>query len=125
PEAIAAGLQRQDQPTDREVTIHPTVGVGYESGDRYDPTYGRRRGGWTTSVGVGVGVGNAPPVASTPADHETMEIELHEKGLPEGVTTKPVAGYLYFPAPKRYRRTVPWTLEYNGLDERVKVDLKR
>ena len=26
-----------------------------------------------------------------------MEVELSEKGLPEGETSKPVAGYLHFP----------------------------
>jgi hypothetical protein len=30
-----------------------------------------------------------------------MQLELDEQALPEGATTKPVAGYLYFPAGKK------------------------
>ena len=76
----------------RDVTLYPTVGVGYSSGGPY---YGR--GGWRTSAGVGVGIGDSQPEASTDADRKTMETELREKGLPVGTFDRPVAGYLYFP----------------------------
>ncbi len=77
----------------RDVTLYPTVGVGYSSGGPY---YGRG-GGWQTSAGVGVGIGDSQPEASTDADRKTMETELREKGLPVGTFDRPVAGYLYFP----------------------------
>jgi hypothetical protein len=122
PKVIAAVLQkpssdRRQPSAPGDITVYPTVGVGYETGTVYDPVTGRRRaGGWTTSTGVGVGVGgpsgpNLPPPASTSADRRTMEAELTEKGLPEGPTDRPIAGYLYFAFPSK-KRDVPYDLEY-------------
>ncbi len=99
PRAVAANSQRNSG--GRDVTVYPSVGIGYESGRAYDPETGReRRGGVYTSAGVGVGVGDRQ-VANTERDREVMELELTEKGLPEGSTQKPVAGYLYFPYPEK------------------------
>jgi hypothetical protein len=65
-----------------------------------------------TSAGVGVGVGGQrpPQPGSTEADRRTMELELSEKGLPEGNTASPVSGYLYFTVPKK--KNVKYQLEY-------------
>ncbi len=92
-----------------DIALYPTVGVGYESG-------GRRGGGWTSATGVGVGIGGAggpaaPQPASTSADRRTMETELAEKGLPEGPTARPVAGYLYFTFPGK-KKDINYDLEY-------------
>lgn len=108
--ALAALLQKANR-SDREITVYPTVGVGYETGDRYDPVAGRRGGGWNTSVGVGVGVGGSSE-AATPADRKTMELELTEKGVPEGKTAKPAAGYLYFPLERKKDKKVALRLEF-------------
>jgi hypothetical protein len=35
-----------------------------------------------------------------------MELELTEKGLPEGTVSRPVAGYLYFPSPGKKKSNV-------------------
>ena len=101
PRAVAAMAQQRSS-EGRDVTVYPQVGVGYESGRTYDPTTGRERrgGGVYTSAGVGVGVGPRES-AQTDKDREVMELELTEKGLPEGSTKKPVAGYLYFPFPEK------------------------
>ena len=79
---IAAVLHRKAaQPAkSSDVTLYPTVGVGYESGG-YDPVYGgNRRGGWRTNAGVQVAAGGArngqPRPASTDRDRTTMEMEL-------------------------------------------------
>jgi hypothetical protein len=40
-----------------------------------------------------------------------MELELTEKGLPEGSTKTPVAGYLYFPYPEK-KKSDAYQLEY-------------
>jgi hypothetical protein len=50
---LAAKLQKQaTSPHDRDVTVSPTVGVGYDSGGYYDPVTGQRRGGGVyTSTG--------------------------------------------------------------------------
>jgi hypothetical protein len=112
-----AGVLQKSAPEPGGVDLYPTVGVGYGTGPGYyDPVTGTRRGGgWNTSVGVGVGVGGSGQrPASTDADRKTMELELSEKALPEGAAAKPVAGYLYFPAPARKNgKTVTCDLEYN------------
>lgn len=97
PRNVAVTAQRRAS-EGRDVEIYPQVGIGYDSGRTYDPVTGqeRRGGGVYTSAGVGVGVGPRGS-ASTEKDREVMELELTEKGLPEGSTKKPVAGYLYFP----------------------------
>ncbi|HWR54070.1 MAG TPA: hypothetical protein VN428_23370 [Bryobacteraceae bacterium] len=112
PKAIAGTLQRAAS-KDRDITVNPSVGVGYESGGGYGP-YGTRSGGWSTGAGVGVGIGSpGPQPGSTDADRRTMETELAEQQIPEKVITGPVAGYLYFPV-KLKSRNVDWELEYNS-----------
>lgn len=112
PKAIAGVLQKRSS-KDRDITLYPTVGVGYETGPDYGPYGGRRGGGWNTGVGVGVGVGGSQQPASTDADRRTMETELSEQQIPEKVITAPAAGYLYFPVPPK-ARTGAWELEYNS-----------
>ncbi|MDD5543657.1 MAG: hypothetical protein PHX83_10835 [Acidobacteriia bacterium] len=93
---MAANLRRTNS-SGRDVVVVPSVGIGYETGPRtYDPYYGNR-GGLTTSTGVGVGIGSGGPKPSSPEDQKTMEQELNDKGLAEGLVSNPVAGYLYFP----------------------------
>ncbi|HEV3037722.1 MAG TPA: hypothetical protein VHA33_08055 [Candidatus Angelobacter sp.] len=117
---LAAKLQKKATSQDRDVTISPNVGVGYDSGGYYDPVTGQRRaGGVYTSTGVGVGVGGSrPQPGSTDVDRNTMELELNEKGLPEGEVATPVAGYLYFALPQKKdkpkdKKAVTHELEYN------------
>ena len=107
--------QAQPQPRERDVSISPTAGIGYESGG-IDPVTGQRRpGGVVTSTGVGVGVGAPPPKpGSTEADRRTMELELREKGVPEGSTATPVAGYVYFTIPPRKNRKYQFEYNLNG-----------
>jgi hypothetical protein len=97
PKTVAAGLHRAAG-SDRNVTLYPSAGIGYESGPRvYDPATGEQRGGGLiTSTGVGVGMGPSQSGASE-QDRRVMETELSEKGLPECQASKPVSGYLYFP----------------------------
>jgi len=94
---VAASLQKKAG-SDRDVTVAPYYGIGYESGRGYDPVTGRQGGGVTQTGGVMVGVGQSGPnPASTDRDRSVMETELSEKGLPEGAASAPVAGYIYFP----------------------------
>jgi hypothetical protein len=122
-ELAAATLQRT-APSSRGVRVMPQVGIGYEtgSGGRYDPatrTYGR--GGLTTSVGVGVGLEESRPGA-TEADREVMTLELREKGLPEGLLSRKVSGYLYFPWPET-ERPATLELEFNGDGAKIRLEL--
>lgn len=123
---LAAKLQKKATPQDRDVTISPNVGVGYDSGGYYDPVTGQRRaGGVYTSTGVGVGIGGSrPQPGSTDVDRHTMELELGEKGLPEGETASPVAGYLYFALPQQKdKKTIKHELEYNLNGNKVVLTL--
>jgi hypothetical protein len=117
PELVAAMLQPRPASGSRsggtDVVITPTSSVGYESGG-YDPITGQRRsGGVYTSTGVGVGAGGKGPQAgSSDRDRRVMELELHEKSLPEGKAFNPVSGYLYFSLPTKKDKKTNYHLEY-------------
>ena len=119
---VAATLQKKAGST-RDVTVYPSVGVGYESGG-YDPATGTQRsGGVYKQVGVGVGIGGSDPQpASTDKDRAAMETELSEKGLPEGSASAPIAGYIYFPLTSKKKNTT-LKLEYKVNGETVSLAL--
>lgn len=126
-DVLAAKLQKKSAPPadGHDVNVYPTAGVGYESGG-YDPVTGQRRpGGVVTSAGVGVGIGGMPqppgPSASD-RDRRTMELELGEKGLPEGKASAPVSGYLYFSLPEKKGKKTH-QLEYFLNGEKVVLQL--
>jgi hypothetical protein len=115
---VAASIQKGAE-GDRDITISPTTGVGYSSGDVYDPATGtRRRGGVYTQSGVDVAIGSpgAGPGASD-KDRSVMETELSDKGLPEGTTPKAVAGYVYFPVSPKKKGD--YQLEYISSDTKI------
>jgi hypothetical protein len=132
PRAIAASNQRKNQPQatsgGRDITLYPTATVGVASGR--DPWTGRRNTGVYSGAGVGVGVGGSggpmgpdpPRPASTDQDREVMREELTDQMLPDGATTAPVAGYLYFPMPAK-ARTAALELHYYGQSDKVRVSL--
>lgn len=117
---VSATLQKKAQ-DQRDVSVSPTAGVGYGSGSAYDPATGmQRRGGVYTTAGVAVAIaspGGEP--GSSEKDRAVMETELSEKGLPEGATTAPVAGYLYFPISRTQKAT--YQLEYMLNGNKVKL----
>lgn len=120
---VATALQKKAGST-RDVTVYPSIGVGYESGG-YDPATGTRRsGGVYRQAGVGVGIGGSDPQpASTDKDRVAMETELSEKGLPEGAASAPVAGYIYFPLTSKKKNTT-LKLEYKVNVETVSLALR-
>jgi hypothetical protein len=128
--AIAAALQRKSAPPEirrkNDINVYPSATIGYESGT---DGYGRRRSGVYTAAGVGVGVGDdprasAPPrPASTDRDRTTMEQELADKALPEGKTTRTVAGYLYFPNPTAKQRNAAYEITWYGSDRQVHLTI--
>lgn len=119
---VAASLQKKAG-SDRDVTVAPYYGVGYETGRGYDPVTGRQGGsGVTQTGGVMVGVGQSGPnPASTDKDRSVMETELSEKGLPEGAASAPVAGYIYFPISSK--KSGARQLEYKVGEEKVVLSL--
>jgi len=89
-----------------------------------DPVTGRPR----TGVGTweDVGVSNTPrrddPPPAPKPDQSALEDKIRAKALPEGRTTKPVAGYLYFPQYGRSHKKDPVALNYSK--DEVSIDLK-
>jgi hypothetical protein len=126
-DTVASVLQRKNTPrpsSPSDVTVYPSVGVGYESGP---DIYGRRTSGWTTAAGVGVGVGQqGPPYAgpapgSTDRDRQVMAAELADKQLPDGTADAPVAGYLYFPVPSKKKLSGVYELDYDNGGKTVRL----
>ena len=101
PKVVAASLQQKAQ-NDRDVAVYPSTGIGYSSGTVYDPVTGtpQRTSGVYTQVGVGVAVGSSNTGASN-QDRSVMEIELTEKGLAEGTSSRATSGYVYFPVSRK------------------------
>ena len=83
-------------------------GSGMKAVVSTDPATGqeRKESGVYTSTGAGAGVGTRGGPARTERDREVMELELTEKGLPEGTVSRPVAGYLYFPVSEKKKSDV-------------------
>jgi len=120
---VATKLQKKAQAT-RDVSVYPSVGVGYGSGG-YDAATGTRApGGIYTQAGVGVGIGGSgSQPGSSDQDRSAMETELSEKGLPEGSASAPVSGYVYFPVERKKNQTL--TLEYRMGGEKVELRLSQ
>lgn len=107
---IAGVVQRRSASRKDDITLYPAVGV--------------TTGSWGTgtSIGVGVGMGGSTPgPASTDRDRRTMEMELEEKGLPDLVITKPVAGYLFFPATGSRKQVPTYELSYEAASVSIKL----
>jgi len=131
PRAIVSSLIRKYlpppvPPNPGNVTVYPTATIGYESGG-YDPATGQRTRGVYTEAGVGVAIGGSgtppPGPAATGPDPYAMEEELTDKALPEGKTTAPVAGYLYFPKPSGKGKSNAAELAYYGTVRQLKLRL--
>jgi hypothetical protein len=120
---VSAALEKKAQ-EQRDISVSPTAGVGYGSGSVYHPATGtERRGGVYTTAGVGVGIGSrGSEPGSSEKDRAVMETELREKGLPEGATDVPVAGYLYFPISRS--KKVTYELEYLRNGSKVKLKFR-
>ena len=123
PGMIAAGLQRKASSTRRTGVVSSGT-IGYESRrERYPETYPGRRGrnddirtgGPRTTIGIGA-LRDRSPRPSTDRDRQVMKTELEDKGLPQGFTGSPVAGYLYFEVGK-FRKKAEHRLEYRGSGE--------
>ena len=118
---VTAASLRKKANSDRDIRVSPSVGVGYNTGG-YDPVSGRR-GGLDEGVGVAVSDGGAgAKPGSTEKDRSAMEVELAEKGLPEGAASAPVAGYIYFPVSNKKGTTK--VLEYTLNGKKTVLTLK-
>jgi hypothetical protein len=117
---IAGVLDRKNSPA-RGRDTDVTASVGYETGT--DPVTGRRVSGTYTGVAVANGPqGTLGPPPSGP-DPWTMKQELEERSLPEGKSTQPVAGYLYFPKLSRKSRNAGYDLTYYGVNSKIRLSI--
>jgi len=109
--AAAVFPEKSPKPTvPGNVAVYSSETIGYESGGA------GRRGGVYTASGVGVGVGrdpNAPPAPPPDARMVTLEQRLEDQSLPEGITPRAVAGYVFFPKPSKDKRGA-YELTYFG-----------
>jgi len=109
-EDVAIGLRgvREGPPPRMEpaapVTVTHDASVGYETGTM-DPTTGRRASGVYTAADTQVepNVDAPPPPRDVSMEWNITRQQLADKAAPEGKTTEPVAGYLYFPRPSKKR----------------------
>lgn len=128
PRTIVSGLARKyappTPPNQGGVSVYTSSTIGYESGG-YDPATGQRTRGVYTGTGVAVTNAPAPPDPTvTYPDPYAMEQELADKALPEGRTSTPVAGYLYFPKPSGKGKSTSAELAYYGTVRQVKLRLQ-
>lgn len=112
---IAGVVQRRAKQRRDDLVLYPNVGLSTGSW------------GTGTAVGVGVGMGGGngyPPPASTDTDRRVMTEELEERELADGVTSKPVAGYLFFPANKKRAGSYELVFDVAGATLSVPVSIK-
>ncbi|HWY46226.1 MAG TPA: hypothetical protein VNX70_02515 [Bryobacteraceae bacterium] len=109
--------RKNSSPRGRDTNVD--VAIGYETGN--DPVTGQRRSGTYT----GVAVQNGPPGTLAPPpsgpDPWTIKQELEERSLPEGKSTQPVAGYLYFPKLSKKSRNAGYDLTYYGVNSKIRL----
>jgi hypothetical protein len=114
PRTIAARNQKSAKARQRDITLWPSVGVS--------------TGTWGTGTNVGVGVGmggSRPGPASTDRDRRVMETELDDRDLPDGVTDRPVAGYLYFPVGQTKSRSAELVYQHDSGDVKIPIELPK
>jgi hypothetical protein len=116
PRDVAAAIYPQKSPKPElpsNVHVYTSETIGYETG----PGAGRnpRQGGVYTDSNVGVGIGKDPraPVPEPPPSPADLQQRLEDQSLPEGLTSRDVAGYVFFPKPSKDKRG-NYTLMYFG-----------
>jgi hypothetical protein len=106
-----------------DVTMTSTI--GYDSAGTYNPNTGRRQGAVYAGTEVDVSPGRtvpSQPHANKGRGFDSMEAELSDKALPEGSFSRPVAGFLYFQAPKK-KASGNYNLDYLADAGRFKLDV--
>ena len=107
----------------KRADVTTTSMIGYDSAGTYNPNTGKRQGAVYAATEVDVSPGRTvpsqPKVTKGPS-FDRMEAELNDKVLPDGSFSRPVAGLLYFEAPKRQAKG-NYNLDYLGDAGRVKL----
>ena len=101
-----------------DVQVRETI--GYSTGPY-------NRGVYTDSQ-VGVAAGNhggSSQAPAPPVSNRNFELRraLMDNELPDAKTSKPIAGYLYFPKPKGMKKSDTLELTYYGAQNRLKLSI--
>jgi hypothetical protein len=128
PSDVATPWREKNPPSTRLVTVVSDTGVVYSKTS--DPVNGRRSG-WGVYEGVGAtndprAAGPTAPPPNRDADSRMIEGRVRELSLPEGRTSVPVAGFLFFPLDKAKVRKgavmeLRWTKDGESATLRVPV----
>lgn len=139
---VVAGRKGRSSPRDSH-DVETSVGVSVGRYSYPDPVTGRRRSETVTGTEAGVGIGGPPPQTCRGYDCDsrdpfppvsqpsgvqtanTISQDLWEKSVPDGKTTRAVAGYLYFPKPPRKAKDATWELRYENADGKLRLPLPR
>jgi len=122
PKDVAA-IWKEDQPSvpGHGTEVHGSTGATYGTGT--DAT-GRRTRTVGTDQEVNGTIGSPLDMPPPPQyDPYVVEAAARQKALPEGATTNPVAGYLYFPAPAKKPKKAALELRYSKDGEVVTLSL--
>jgi hypothetical protein len=104
---------------DSKVHVATVDSIGVASGPN-----GRKAVYTDSQVYVGVGDTPYPVSAPPPRDHNAdLRRPLEDKELPDIKAGSPVAGYLYFPKPKKAGKNAAFELDYYGESGQLKLDL--
>ena len=134
---IMTGSQKSPPKTYDPHGINTSTGISVGRVSYPDPGTGRQAGGTVVTTTTGVGIGGPAPCPGYPCDtvppspsgksptQQANEIaqDLWSKSLPDGKTSQPVAGYLYFPKPSKKDKDAAWELWYNTDAGRVRLPL--
>ncbi len=132
PREVAAVWEERDHPLPGGVNVRGTavgtvsaggdMGSGSPGPDGVSRRYPSGTRGW--GAGQGVSVDNYPRQDPRPGtDIGPVEEKAGDLALPQGETTKPVAGYLYFAPPAKKAKTAPLELRYSNDGERLALPL--
>ena len=130
PSDVATPWREKNPPSTRPVTVASDTAVVYSRTS--NPVNGKRSG-WGVYEGVGAtndprAAGpTAPPPPNRDADSRIIEERVRELLLPEGRTSAPVAGFLFFPLNKaKLRKGAVMELRWtnNGESATLRVPVK-
>lgn len=104
---------------DSKVHVRTVDTIGVASGP-----YGRKTVYTDSQVQVAVGDTPYPSQPPPPPDPKLEKRRaLEDKELPDAKTAKPIAGYLYFPKPKKVAKDAAYELDYYGDPGELKLEL--
>jgi hypothetical protein len=106
---------------DSKVHVRTVDTIGVASGP-----YGRKTVYTDSQVQVAVGDTPYPSQPPPPPDPKLEKRRaLEDKELPDAKTAKPIAGYLYFPKPKKVAKDTSYELAYYGDAGKLNLTLGR